>query len=196
MRTGFGFGQRELRGRPNVLRATLLEGAVLSDRSVESDRSDGSSLLVLETNLDDCNPQWIGELIGRLLARGALDAWAAPVTMKKGRPGVILGVLAAADKADALREQIFQATPTFGIRAYAVTREMLDRRFETVQTPFGSVRVKVGSRAGEDLVRTPEFEDCARLARAHDTTPRKVYDAVMRNAATPRVRTQRSPRKT
>ena len=174
--TGFGFGQRELRGRPNVLRATLLEGA-LSERS---DQSDSSDLVVLETNLDDCNPQWIGELIGRLLAQGALDAWAAPVTMKKGRPGIILGVLTLAEKAGALREQIFRATTTFGIRSYAVTREMLDRRFETVKTPFGPVRVKVGSRNGEEIVRTPEFEDCARLARAHDTTPRQVYDAAVR----------------
>ena len=192
VRAGFGFGQRELRGRPNVLRATLLEGAASSDTS---DKADSSSLLVLETNLDDCNPQWIGELIGRLLARGALDAWATPATMKKGRPGVILGVLAAAEKADVLREQIFRATPTFGIRAHAVTRETLARCFETVRTPFGAVRMKVGRRHGEEIVRSPEFEDCARLARAHDTTPRQVYDAAVRGAATPRVRTQRPRRK-
>jgi uncharacterized protein (TIGR00299 family) protein len=180
--TGFGFGMRELRSRPNVLRATLLEGAASggSAGSVRSGGSDGSDLLVLETNLDDCNPQWIGELITRLLAAGALDAWATPVTMKKGRPGIILGVLAPPEKAGALRGQIFRATTTFGIRSYAVTREMLDRRFETVKTPFGAVRVKVGSRNGEDLVRSPEFEDCARLARAHDIAPRQVYDAAVR----------------
>ncbi|MEI8244155.1 MAG: nickel pincer cofactor biosynthesis protein LarC, partial [bacterium] len=173
---GFGFGKRELRSRPNVLRATLLEGAGASDTS---DRSDASDILVLETNLDDCNPQWIGELITRLLAAGALDAWATPVTMKKGRPGIILSALAAAAQAAALREHIFRATTTFGIRSYAVTREMLDRRFETVKTPFGDVRVKIGSRNGEDLVRSPEFEDCARLARAHDIAPRQVYDAAV-----------------
>ena len=193
VRSGFGFGRRELRSRPNVLRATLLEGPPLSDKS---DRPEPSDLLVLETNLDDCNPQWIGELIGRLLSQGALDAWAMPVTMKKGRPGIILGVLSSAEKAGALREQIFRATTTFGIRSYAVAREMLDRRFEAVKTPYGAVRVKVGSRFGEEIVRSPEFEDCARLARAHDTTPRKVYDAAVRGAATPPVRTQRPRRKT
>ena len=176
--SGFGFGRRELRTRPNVLRATLLE-AERSDRSGRSAGSDGSDLLVLETNLDDCNPQWIGELISRLLTQGALDAWATPVTMKKGRPGIILGVLTEAANASALREQIFRATTTFGIRSYAVTREMLDRRFETAKTPFGPVRVKIGSRKGEDLVRSPEFEDCARLARTQDITPRKVYDAAV-----------------
>ena len=176
---GLGFGRRELHGRPNVLRATLLEG-IASGRSGRSDQFDESSLVVLETNLDDCNPQWIGDLISRLLARGALDAWATPVTMKKGRPGIMLGVLTAEEQAGALRELIFRATTTFGIRSYAVTREMLDRRFETVKTPFGLVRVKVGSRKGEELVRTPEFEDCAKLARARDITPRQVYDAAVR----------------
>lgn len=181
VRSGLGFGRRELRSRPNVLRATLLEGAA----SDGSGRSDGSTLLVLETNLDDCNPQWIGDLIGRLLKQGALDAWATPVTMKKGRPGIILGVLTVAEKAGVLREQIFRATTTFGIRAHAVTREMLDRRFETVPTPFGAVRVKIGSRSGADFVRTPEFEDCARLARAHDIAPRQVYDAALRGKTSP-----------
>jgi uncharacterized protein (TIGR00299 family) protein len=174
--TGFGFGRRELRGRANVLRATLVE----SDRT---DASDAPDLLVLETNLDDCNPQWIGELIGRLLDKGALDAWAMPVTMKKGRPGIILGVLASVAQAGALRAEMFRATTTFGIRSYAVTREMLDRRFEPVKTRYGSVRVKIGSRHGEELVRTPEFEDCARLARRHDVTPRQVYDAALRSRA-------------
>ena len=184
--TGLGFGRRTLQGRPNVLRATLLEGTEASERSAGSDRSVRSDTLVLETNLDDCNPQWIGELIGRLLGLGALDAWATPVTMKKGRPGMILGVLATAEKAGALREQIFRATTTFGIRSYAVTREMLDRRFESVSTPYGPVRIKVGSRHGKELVRSPEFEDCARLARAHDVTPRQVYDAAVKGKSTSR----------
>ena len=183
--TGLGFGRRTLQGRPNVLRATLLEGAE-AKRSAESDRSDGSDTLVLETNLDDCNPQWIGELIGRLLTLGALDAWATPVTMKKGRHGMILGVLATAETAGALREQIFRATTTFGIRSYAVTREMLDRRFESVSTPYGAVRIKVGSRHGAELVRSPEFEDCARLARAHDVMPRQVYDEAVKGKSTSR----------
>jgi len=178
--TGFGFGRRELDNRANVLRATLLEGEEKCDRSNGAVGTSGSSLLVLETNLDDCNPQWIGELIARLLARGALDVWAQPVTMKKGRPGIVLGVLAAPEAAETLREEIFRATTTFGIRSYAVAREMLERRFETVSTPFGPVRVKVGSRAGQVLVRTPEFEDCARQARRHDVAPRQVYEAAVR----------------
>lgn len=172
VRTGFGFGHRKLNDRPNALRATLL-----SDSSESSDRTDPSALLLLETNLDDCNPQWIGEAIERMLALGALDAWATPATMKKGRPATILSVLCRQDQSDILRDQLFRSTTTFGIRSLPVTRDALDRRFERVSTLFGEVRVKVGSRNGEDLVRSPEFEDCARLARDHNATPRQVYEA-------------------
>jgi uncharacterized protein (TIGR00299 family) protein len=178
--TGFGFGQRTLHQRPNVLRATLLESQA-ADRSDQAIASDGAELVVLETNLDDCNPQWIGDLLSRLLEQGALDSWATPVIMKKGRPGTILSALAPAAQAAALRELIFRATTTFGIRSYPVNREILARRFETVPTRFGPVRLKIGSHQGVDLVRAPEFEDCARLARAHDTTPRQVYTAAMQD---------------
>jgi uncharacterized protein (TIGR00299 family) protein len=177
LRHGFGFGRRTLHGRPNALRATLLEkaGALCG-----SDASDPSDLLLLETNLDDCSPQWIGDLIPRLLAAGALDAWAVPATMKKGRPGLVLAALTPATAAPAVCDLIFRATTTFGIRSHAVTREILDRRFETVRTRFGAVRVKVGSRDGRDLVRTPEFEECARLARQAGVLPRQVHEAAAR----------------
>jgi uncharacterized protein (TIGR00299 family) protein len=179
IRTGFGFGHRKLNGRPNALRATLL-----SNSSDVSDRSAPSDLLVLETNLDDCNPQWIGEAIERMLTLGALDAWATPATMKKGRPAIVLSVLCRQDQSEAIREQLFRSTTTFGIRSYPVARDILDRRFEIVSTPYGEVRVKVGSRRGEDLVRSPEFEDCARLAREHNATPRQVYEAAARTIRT------------
>jgi uncharacterized protein (TIGR00299 family) protein len=187
--TGFGFGQRALCNRPNVLRATLLEG-LAAPPVVGADAPD---LLVLETNLDDCNPQWIGDLLTQLLAKGALDSWATPVIMKKGRPGTILSALVTADHAATLREQIFRATTTFGIRSYPVTREILERHFATVATRFGPVRLKIGRRQGEDLVRSPEFEDCARLARAHDTTPRQVYTAALQGKPVKKA-TRQAPR--
>ena len=177
VRAGYGFGHRSLRSRPNALRATLLETVSSSDKSDESDPSD---IRLLETNLDDCNPQWIGDLIPRLLAAGALDAWATPATMKKGRPGFVLAALTPATAVPAVTDLIFQSTTTFGIRSHAVTREILERRFETVKTPFGAVRVKIGSRNGRDTVRTPEFEECARLARAARVSPRQVFEAATR----------------
>jgi uncharacterized protein (TIGR00299 family) protein len=177
--TGMCFGRRTLLQRPNLLRATLLESP--EHETPPAVAAEEPALIVLETNLDDCNPQWVGELLARLLEHGALDSWATPVIMKKGRPGLVVSALAPAARAAPLRAQIFRATTTFGIRTYAVTRETLARRFETVSTPFGPVQVKVGSHRGEDLVRAPEFEDCLRLARTHDTTPRIVYNAVMQS---------------
>lgn len=178
LRSGFGFGRKDLKGRPNVIRATLLESD--STNAPQMSTSDAENLMVLECNLDDCNPQWIGDLIPRLLAAGALDAWAMPATMKKGRPGLVLSALAPAAAKAAITDLIFAATTTFGVRSYSVTRDVLDRRFETVKTPFGPVRVKIGSRQGRDQVRTPEFEDCVRCARAHTVAPRQVAEAAMR----------------
>jgi uncharacterized protein (TIGR00299 family) protein len=175
LRSAYGFGSRALRGRPNVLRATLLAAA---DAPAPADApAEADELLVLETNLDDCNPEWLGALTADLLARGALDLWLTPATMKKGRPGSVLSALAPAAAAGALREQIFRATTTFGIRSYPVRRETLARRFETARTPWGEVPVKVGSLRGEDITFSPEHDACAALARERGVTPRQVYEA-------------------
>ncbi len=169
--SGFGFGQRALHGRPNVLRASLYECVP------PSLPADAGEVLVLETNLDDCNPQWLGAVVGQALEAGALDAWITPVTMKKGRPGMVLSILCARDRVAGLRELVFRSTPTFGIRQYAVERTVLDRHIVSVPTRYGEVRVKVGARAGEVSVRTPEFADCERLARAHGVAPRQIAEA-------------------
>ena len=169
--SGMGFGTRKLNRRPNVLRATLLDNAASAAPSTDE------SLIVLETNLDDCNPQWIGELIGRLLEGGALDAWATPITMKKGRLALMLSVLCRPESAPQLQRTIFLATPTFGIRTYPVNRTALARRFETVETPYGAVRVKIGELDGQVITRMPEFDDCNERARAAGVTPRQVAEA-------------------
>ena len=174
VRSAFGFGARALNGRPNVLRATLLAEA-------PAEAPGARELLVLESNLDDCNPEWLGALTADLLERGALDVWLTPVVMKKGRPGTLLGVLARAEDAPALREWIFRSTTTFGIRHYAVGRETLERRFENARTPWGEVPVKIGALRGEDLTASPEHDACAALARANRVAPRQVYEAALRN---------------
>ncbi len=177
LRSAFGFGRRTLNGRPNVLRASLLtsEGTETAET--------GDDALVLEANLDDCNPEWLGALTADLLARGALDVWQTPILMKKGRAGTLLSVLAPLSEAETLRERIFRATTTFGVRFYPVHRETLARRFETVRTPWGDVPVKIGSRRGEDLTASPEHDACAALADAHSVLPRQVYEAAKQIAA-------------
>ena len=170
VRSAFGFGRRALNNRPNVLRATLL-----TDGAAHESADD--TLQMLETNLDDCNPEWLGMLIPDLLKRGALDAWHTPAVMKKGRPGTVLSVLTDAAHAAALREWIFRSTTTFGIRSYAVQRETLARRIEHAATPWGDVPVKIGSLRGEDITISPEHDACVALAVEHGVTVRQVHEA-------------------
>ncbi len=182
LRSAFAFGRRTLAGRPNALRATLLE-TTESDACADDPQPAASlaaTVTILEANLDDCNPQWVGDLIARSLAAGALDAWATPATFKKARPGIVFSALVPHACLEAVEALVFSATTTFGVRRYPVSRTVLDRRFETAATPWGEVRVKVGSRDGRDIVRTPEYEDCARLADAVGVTPRQVYEAAVR----------------
>lgn len=152
-KVGYGVGTKDWKDRANVLRATLGRATAAA-----------STLEVLECNLDDCSPQLLGALVDTLLARGALDAWIAPVVMKKGRPGHLVGVLARAEHKQRLVDTLLEETTTLGVRATAVSRSELERRHETVETPWGPVRVKLGLRAGVVLNATPEFEDCRALA--------------------------------
>jgi len=173
-KNGFGFGQRTLNHRPNVLRATLL--ACEETQGQQDTRTqDQGTLLVLETHLDDCNPEWIASLVPALLELGALDVWQTPIVMKKGRAGILLSVLAPEERAACLRERMFRGTTTFGIRYYPVQREMLERRFEQVQTPYGEIPVKLGIYHGEVITQSPEHDACEALAKAHGVTVRQVW---------------------
>ena len=154
-RIGYGVGTKDFPDRANVLRASLATTS-----------SEGSStLVVLECNLDDCSPQVLGVLVEMLMARGALDAWIAPVVMKKGRPGHLIGVLATHDTKEALESTLLEETTTLGVRQTQVTRTALERRWETVTTRWGPVRVKLGLRGTHVLNAAPEFEDCRALAQ-------------------------------
>ena len=166
--TAHGFGQRELEHRPNLLRAILLE----TDESPHA-----SSCVMLETCIDDTSPELIGTLTDDLLAAGALDVFTSPVFMKKQRQAVLLSTLCTESTRAALEDMIFEGSTTFGIRHYPVNRTILDRRHETVDTAFGEIRIKIGSRNGKDLTASPEFEDCRTAAAAHNISIRRVYEA-------------------
>jgi hypothetical protein len=156
-RIGYGVGTKHFRDRANVLRASLGRVSGLAE-----------TLTVLECNLDDCSPQLLGALVETLLARGALDAWIAPVVMKKGRPGHLVGVLTARETKEALVTTLLEETTTLGVRETSVTRTALERRWEPVTTQWGEVRIKLGLRGERVLNATPEFEDCRLVAqRAH-----------------------------
>jgi len=172
LKSAFGFGARQLNGRPNVLRATLL-----AEQPADAHAQEADGLLVMETNIDDCNPEWIASLADDLLKRGALDVWQTAVVMKKGRAGIVLSVLTPSGIAPALRERIFRSTTTFGIRFYPVQRETLDRQVETAQTPYGEVPVKIGFYNGERITLSPEHDTCAIHAQTHGIPVRHVSDA-------------------
>lgn len=158
-RAGLGFGRRSWPGRPNVLRATILEtGGIPEDGQDE--------VLVLETDLDDAVPELVGALTGQLLASGAADVTTQPLFMKKQRPGVRLSVLCAPEQRETMLDLIFRESGTLGVRESRVRRTILERREETVATPYGPVRVKIGTWRGREVVRKPEFDDCVRLADA------------------------------
>jgi uncharacterized protein (TIGR00299 family) protein len=170
-RIGHGAGQRELLEQPNLLR--LFVGSVSEPgRGEETDR-----VWQLETNLDDVPAEVIGYCFERLFAAGALDVFCVPIQMKKNRPGVLLSVLAPAANLDALETILFRETSTLGIRRHAVERHKLRREALVVQTRWGPVKGKRGWRDGGPDVFSPEYDDCARVAREQGVPLRDVYAA-------------------
>ncbi|MDW8344270.1 MAG: nickel pincer cofactor biosynthesis protein LarC [Verrucomicrobiae bacterium] len=173
-RIGYGAGSRDLKETPNVLRVVLGEAATVGD-AAETD-----SVVLLETNLDDANPQWCGALTEELWAAGALDVWVTPVQMKKQRPGVVVSALAAPGAVDRLAEVMFRHSTTFGVRSTVMQRRKLAREQVEVETPFGKIEVKVGRLAGKILTWAPEYESCRAAARQSGVPVRWVWEAAMR----------------
>ena len=138
---------------------------------------DTESVQVLETQIDDMNPQFYGHVLDLLLEAGALDAFLTPVIMKKNRPGVLLTVLAPTALAGRLSDVILRETTTIGIRSYAVSRNVLSRSEATVETRYGTIRIKV-ARHGDTRRYTPEYEDCRQAARKNGIPLADVYAAV------------------
>jgi hypothetical protein len=165
LRTGYGLGRLELADRPNVLRATL-------GTPVEAA---GTDVWELAVTLDDATPQLLGYLVETLLVHGALDAWVAPVTLKKSRPGHVLSVLVAAGEREQVVRRLLTESPTLGVRAWPVQRTVLDRSHVEVETAHGPVRVKVGSLDGETLNAAPEYEDVRARAEAAGVPFKQVW---------------------
>ena len=173
---GHGAGTRELLEQPNLLR--LFVGTVVSPQREQGDEAD--RVWVLETNLDDVPAEVIGYCCERLFAGGALDVFSTAIQMKKGRPGVLLSVLSPEAALDALETILFRETATLGVRRYPVQRHKLRREAAIVETPWGPIKAKRGWRDGGPDVVTPEYEDCARVARQHGVPLREVYAAVLK----------------
>jgi pyridinium-3,5-bisthiocarboxylic acid mononucleotide nickel chelatase len=166
-RVGYGVGTRSWPDRPNVLRATLAEPAEQAD------------LWVLEANLDDATGQLVARAVDAALEAGALDAWAAPIVMKKGRPAVMVSALAEEPRRAAVTRVLFAETPTLGVRRRPVERDVLGREVRTVETRYGPVRVKVALLDGAELGAQPEHDDCLERAKDHGVALREVIAAAL-----------------
>ena len=171
---GYGVGSRELPDRPNLLR-------IMVGHEENENRTD--TVLILECNLDDMNPEWLGYLMDRLRHAGALDVVFSPIQMKKNRPGVQVQVIGRPDQKNRLMEIMIQETTTLGVRFRYSRRMILDRTEEEVESPWGKIRVKRVVN-GESFRLTPEYDICREIASKNHIPLRNVYqwiDGLNRN---------------
>lgn len=171
---GYGAGGRDL-PIPNLLRLLIGEQAGSNQAKLET-------LEILETNIDDLNPEFYDYIMARLFEAGALDVFFSPIQMKKNRPATLLRILCRPHQVEALIAILFAETSTLGIRHQTVQRHSLARSLHTVETPYGPVRVKIAYTGGEQTKAAPEYEDCRRLAAAKGIPLREVYRAAERAA--------------
>jgi pyridinium-3,5-bisthiocarboxylic acid mononucleotide nickel chelatase len=167
---GFGAGTRELPTLPNLLRVIVGE----LEQQFESDE-----VAVIETNIDDMNPEILPYVIEKLIGTGANDAFLIPILMKKGRPAHLLTTLVERSKMDAILSVLFRETTTLGVRIQHVERRKLKRSQATVQTSLGTVTVKSVIVDGKEKL-VPEYEECRRLAAEHQLPLKEVYSTLDR----------------
>jgi len=203
-RVGYGAGSRDPKGLPNALRLMIGEfgeekdtpsspvaGAMLQQQDtsgIQSPKAGSAAqtkvyatpeetVVVIETNIDDMNPQVYSFVMERAFAQGALDVFMIPAQMKKDRPGVLLTVLCKPETADAMIEMLLVETTTLGVRYYEARRRVLERTIETIETEYGPVRIKVARDGARTLHFQPEYEDCARVAASANVPVLEVHGA-------------------
>ena len=172
-RIGWGAGSMDLADRPNVLRAVL---GTASKAALPGEATHA----IVEVNVDDATGELAASWIESLLAAGALDAWATPITMKKGRPALTLSALCRTEQAAAVEYAVLRETTSLGVRRYGVTRAERPRRVVEVSTPYGRIPVKVAEGPFGPPQVKPEFDACARAARSHGVPVREVLASAMR----------------
>jgi len=161
---GLGAGSAQLAEQPNVLRLFIGEAAARATDAAFHDATLDEDIVVLEANLDDMNPQVYGYFAELALEAGALDVFSIPVQMKKNRPGQLVTVLCKPADKKKFSELLFRETPTLGVRQSNITRRTLQRESITVETSFGSIRMKIARLNGHILNAAPEYEDCRKVA--------------------------------
>lgn len=167
---GYGIGHRDLE-IPNILRVYL---------GYEEKKSEVEEQYILETNIDDMNPELYGYIEEKLFAQGALDVYKTAITMKKGRAATKLSVLVDEKQESAVLEVLFKETTSIGVRKYKVEKIMLKRDFEEIETKYGNITVKNAYYQGEKIKYKPEYEDCKRIANEKNIPIDRVYKEVFK----------------
>jgi uncharacterized protein (TIGR00299 family) protein len=162
---GIGAGSRDFKDWPNVLRIFIGDSVSPVAGKKETGESSDETVTVIETNIDDMNPQVFEYVMEKLFRAGALDVYFTQVIMKKGRPGVKLTVLCNGRKGDALMRIVLGETSTIGLRFYEVRRRVLRREVVMKDTEFGRLRVKIARFGGYTMKESPEYEDCVKIAK-------------------------------
>ncbi len=171
-KSGYGAGSHVIKEHANLLR--IIVG--------EAEGKSGGKIALVETNIDDMNPEFYDHIMEQLFSAGALDVFYTSVMMKKNRPAVKISVLAPPAKREAVSHILLTETSTFGIRFTEMDRIILDRQHMEVQTPYGKVAVKVGSMDGQVMHFSPEYESCKQIARKKKIPVKMIYDTVMQSA--------------
>jgi uncharacterized protein (TIGR00299 family) protein len=170
---GYGAGTRNPAGTANVLRLSI-------GTAEEAGEAAEGTVTVIETAVDDLNPQVIAYVTGQAFALGAFDVMCTPVYMKKNRPGTMITLLTDREHVARLEELLFRETSTLGLRTRQERRRCLERRIEKATTPWGEVRIKVGLWQGREVQASPEFEDCRQIAEARAIPVKRVIETAMR----------------
>ena len=169
-RVGYGAGGKNLKEMPNALRIILGELSIANELKKE--------IFVLETNIDDMNPEFYDVVMEKLFQAGAVDVFLTPIIMKKNRPATKLSVLTQQQNVEMLANEVLKNTTSFGIRFYPVERVMLEREFQEIETVLGKVKVKIGKRDGEVCHISPEYEHCKKISREQGIPIKKVYEEI------------------
>ncbi len=165
IKSGYGGGDHIVKEQPNLLR--IIFG--------KSDRPALEKITLIETNIDDMNPEFFEQIMENLFKAGAVDVYYSSIFMKKNRPGIKLSVLCPIHKLDVLSQIILNQTTTFGIRTIEMDRMILDREIVDVKTPWGTAKIKIGKLDGEIIQSSPEYKSCLQMAKKNNIPIKTIY---------------------
>jgi uncharacterized protein (DUF111 family) len=170
-RTGYGIGHKENPDKPNILRVSIGESVTTADQ--------GHKAILIESNIDDMNPEFYDHISERLFKAGASDVYYSQIIMKKGRPGIILSVVCELGLEESLKEIIFTESTTLGIRTFDFDKDTLARKFDKLETPYGVVTIKRSFFSGKEVSAKPEYDECKNIALERGIPVKEVYNNIL-----------------